>query len=64
MTLVDSAFGVYNVACSGFLALIGRFGICLGHVCTITCIGAIAHGLSLDIIYTLLFVKEVSCTSM
>ena len=26
MELVDSAFGVYNVACSGFLAIIGRVG--------------------------------------
>ena len=47
VALVDSAFGVYNVACSSFFfTIIGRFSI-LSRGCTITCNGAIASQLAI-----------------
>ena len=48
VALVYSAFKVYYVAYSGFKwNLVERFVICLGHGCTITYNGAIAHSLPL-----------------
>ena len=48
VALVYSTFKVYDVACSGFKwTLVERFGICLGHGCTITSNGAIAHSFPL-----------------
>ena len=48
VALVYFAFRVYEVAFSSFKwTLVEIFDICLGHGCTITCNGVIAHNLPL-----------------